>query len=112
MGEFPQGVSPPFLLGNYAKREIEVNRWFAFEMGPSGGISTNAVSGPLETEKEARAWANARFFGGNSKAAKIGIAQLVLTAEREVTPPPPIKFVNLSASVVTEGNTSDSQEAA
>jgi hypothetical protein len=66
-------------------------QWFAFDLGPNGGISSSATSGPLKSLGEAKEWATTRF--PSTKVPQIGIAELVMVAEREC---PPVSFKDVT----------------
>lgn len=75
-----------------------MKQWFAFELGPKGGISTAAVSSPLQSLEQAQDWVRNHYANGN-RSGKVAIAEVVMTAERE-TIIPPIKFTEASSPLM------------
>ena len=74
-----------------------MKKWFAFDVGPNGGIATNALSGPLNSREEAEKWATTRF--PKTAATQIAIAEVVAYAERVA---PPIVFKDTTTVIITE----------
>lgn len=77
-----------------------MKKWFAFVVGPQGGISSSAMSPPLGSRSDAEGWAKQHFAVNLGKVQQIAIAEVVALCERDVPPPPPMRIIDLQA----EGN--------
>lgn len=84
-----------------------MKKWFAFDVGPNGGIATNALSGPLNSRAEAEAWAVKRF--PKTAAEQIAIVEIVALAERVA---PPISFRNVTSPTIIHAEDTDEVQAA
>lgn len=59
-------------------------KWYAFCVGPNGGISGTEFSSPYDRREDAEAWASTKF--PTTKASQIAIVELVAIAERTAAP--------------------------
>jgi hypothetical protein len=74
-----------------------MKRFFAWDIGPNGGVAVNGISPPCVTKEAAAEWARTRF--PKTSARQIAIAEIIGIAEYANPPvvvnpvPPHIDFL-------------------